>query len=190
MNYNEIRDILRVRLMSIKGNEQILDSVTHRIYEDMAMVYVLDYYPQPKYITNELLDIWGVDEEKLHEDALEAAHDSCGMKFRSIGQVFESNGDITEDPSAFYIVTTDAPYGAWALFYKNFMADFYNAKDCDGYYILPSSIHEMLLLPDNDFKPEELEKIVAEINATAVEPEDRLTDSVYYYDKDGFRRVA
>lgn len=190
MKYNEFRDILRVRLISVKGNEKFLEAVPHRNYEDMAMVYVLDYPDRPKYIINELLDMWGVDEEKLHEDAMEAAHDCCGMRFRSIGQVFESYGDVAEDPTAFYIVTTDAPYGAWALFYKNFMADFFSAMGCEGYYILPSSIHEMLLLPNKSFEPEELQKMVAEINATGVEPEDRLTDSVYYYDKDGFRRVA
>ena len=189
MNYNEIKDSLRVRLMPVIGNEAILDSVPHRLYEDIAMTYFLEY-PYPTIITNGMLDKWDADEERLHEDALEAAHNSCGIRFRSIGQMLRAFGEMVEDSGAFYVVTTEAPFGAWVIFYEDYMAAFAQAMNCDGYYILPSSVHELLLLPRNDLKPEELLTMVTEINRTAVAPEERLTDSVYYYDKDGFRKVA
>jgi hypothetical protein len=52
-----------------------------------------------------------------------------------------------------------------------------------SFYILPSSIHEILLVKDNgQFDRASLEKMVREVNATQVAPEDKLTDSVYHYD--------
>lgn len=58
-------------------------------------------------------------------------------------------------------------------------------------YILPSSIHEVLLLPVSMGTPEELAGIVKEVNRTLVLPEERLSDSVYRYDREsGKVRIA
>lgn len=48
-------------------------------------------------------------------------------------------------------------------------------------YILPSSIHEVLVLPSSILKPEELEVLVRSVNQTEVRPEDILSDHVYHY---------
>ena len=54
-----------------------------------------------------------------------------------------------------------------------------------NYYVLPSSIHELLILPDNgSMQLSELEAMVREVNATQVAPEDRLSDKVQYYDRE------
>lgn len=51
------------------------------------------------------------------------------------------------------------------------------------FFILPSSIHEVLIVPDNgQMGLRDLEDMVKEVNATQVAPEDKLTDSVYHYD--------
>lgn len=51
------------------------------------------------------------------------------------------------------------------------------------FYILPSSIHEILLVPDNgDKAADDLRDMVREVNATQVSPEEKLTDNVYHYD--------
>ena len=53
-----------------------------------------------------------------------------------------------------------------------------------SFFLLPSSIHEMIAVPDNGApKAEELGEMVCEINATQVDPEDVLTDSVYYFSR-------
>ena len=51
------------------------------------------------------------------------------------------------------------------------------------FYILPSSIHEILIIPDNGkMGLKDLENMVKEVNATQVSPADKLTDNVYHYD--------
>jgi hypothetical protein len=55
-------------------------------------------------------------------------------------------------------------------------------------YILPSSIHEVILLPMLDnYDREELEKMVREVNQESVSQEELLSEHVYtFYRKDGF----
>ena len=55
----------------------------------------------------------------------------------------------------------------------------------DNFYILPSSIHEVILVPESSAPPlKDLQEMVKEINATEVSPEDKLSDSVYRYDRE------
>ena len=51
------------------------------------------------------------------------------------------------------------------------------------FYILPSSIHETLILPDNGtFSVPELNAMVKEVNATQVSLEEQLSDKVQFCD--------
>ena len=55
----------------------------------------------------------------------------------------------------------------------------------EGYYILPSSIHETIILPKPCGVPaKELGEMVRDINRTQVNREERLSDCVYEYDKE------
>ena len=69
------------------------------------------------------------------------------------------------------------------MLYPDIIKDFSTAVDSD-IYILPSSIHELILLPARgDENCEELKSMVRDINETQVEREEVLSDSVYYYDR-------
>ena len=72
--------------------------------------------------------------------------------------------------------------GAAALFYPNQMEKI--AASLGGnYFVLPSSIHEVLILPDDgNLNYMELEQMVKEVNETTVDRKDQLSNNVYYYD--------
>ena len=54
-----------------------------------------------------------------------------------------------------------------------------------NYYILPSSIHEVLVIPENaGLTTRELSNMVHEINQTEVAAVDRLSDKVQFYDRE------
>ena len=58
-----------------------------------------------------------------------------------------------------------------------------SAIGADSFYLLPSSVHELLLVPDNGSASfDSLLFMVTDINATQVEMADQLTDNVYHYD--------
>lgn len=51
-----------------------------------------------------------------------------------------------------------------------------------NYYLLPSSIHEMIIMPENaTMSRKELCEMVTEVNAQYVEQDEVLSDAVYYY---------
>ena len=59
------------------------------------------------------------------------------------------------------------------------------------FYILPSSIHEVILVPESfGLEPERMQEMVKEINQTGVALEEVLSDSVYYFDGEEIRIVA
>ncbi len=50
-------------------------------------------------------------------------------------------------------------------------------------FIIPSSIHETILLPDDEtILAGDLKKMIHEVNTTQVSPDEVLSDSLYYYD--------
>ncbi len=64
---------------------------------------------------------------------------------------------------------------------------FRNFADVIGssFYIIPSSIHELLLLPDESMEEDkEFIDMIKLINDTQVVPEEILSYSLYYYDKE------
>lgn len=81
-----------------------------------------------------------------------------------------------------YVITNRArTNGAGAILYPELLKDFATAIHKD-LFILPSSVHECILLPVfGDENIDELKSMVKDINETQVAPEEVLSDSVYYY---------
>ena len=72
--------------------------------------------------------------------------------------------------------------GASAVLNKEHLRAWLDERDIKNtkFFMLPSSIHEVILLPyDEDVDLEGLSAMVKEINATQVEPEERLADRAY-----------
>lgn len=81
-----------------------------------------------------------------------------------------------------YIMTnSNGINGASVLLYKNIIREF--SKKCNSdLYILPSSIHEVILVPyEKSIKKEALEELVFDVNRTQVPTEDILSNQVYLY---------
>ena len=93
------------------------------------------------------------------------------------------NIDLPDDGVPKKIVTVpDKVLGAATIFSNRVMQELQNELG-EFFAILPSSIHEIIALPLNTYNQlQELLEIVVIINAGSVDPEDKLTDSVYYWD--------
>ena len=99
--------------------------------------------------------------------------------------------DENEDNPLYVISTESECYGAAVILYPGFLEKTAAKLESD-FFLLPSSLHEMVLVKDDgNLKTEELIQMVKEINASEVRAEDKLTDSVYYYNrkKQQLRRV-
>lgn len=88
---------------------------------------------------------------------------------------WENDGDM------FVLTTESGIFGASALFYPG-VIDKISEMFRVGFFILPSSVHEVIILPDvGNHNAEDLKKMVLEANRTVVQPKDILSDNVWYY---------
>ena len=77
-------------------------------------------------------------------------------------------------------------YGAAVILYEDFLEQFAKKINSD-FYILPSSIHEVILIPVGNDEEEvsHLKRMVFEVNHTELEEEEILSDSIYRYMRHG-----
>ena len=87
-----------------------------------------------------------------------------------------------ETPSMYVLTNADKMNGANSILDAKTMEDI-SEKIGGDFYILPSSLHEVIILPDTpEMDKDYLEHMVQDINAGQVAPEDKLSDHVYMYD--------
>ena len=88
------------------------------------------------------------------------------------------------DSAPMYVLSNSVGInGASALMYPNALKSIADELKKD-LVILPSSIHEVLLIPyENDVDFEDLSNMVTTINQEQVPVEDRLSNHVYYYSR-------
>ena len=192
--YDEMKSKLAMEVVSADRNAEMLENVPHEQMEDMAVVYRLILGQDSEgrssvLVTNDLMEQFGVTHEQLHDDAMISAPEIRPSEIRGMSVVMTEMmgpGMIPEidpaDEQMFVAGVSDNIHGAGVIAYPNFFED--AAEKLGGdFYVLPSSIHEVLLVRDNgEMTAKDLEAIVREVNATQVAPEEQLTDHVYHYD--------
>ena len=125
----------------------------------------------------------GISEEEIWEQA--QANTFAETKIRTMREIMSDllGGYVEEDeaPVQMYVVTNQSGLmGASAILDKKTIADYFSGSGITSFIVLPSSVHEMLLVPEQ-LSPgmEELNEMVRSINETQVRPEERLTDRAY-----------
>lgn len=191
-NYAEMKKKLAMEVVSAERNARMLQNVPHEQMEDIAVVYrlVLDSSKDASstvLVTNDLMDKFGITHEQLHDDAMKNAPLIRPAEIKGMEETLNEmqGGPVLEpDPDEILSVAgvPDQNHGAAVIAYPNFFED--AAEKLGGdYFIIPSSIHEVLLVKDTgEMNARDLAVMIREINATEVAPEDVLTDHAYHYD--------
>ena len=89
---------------------------------------------------------------------------------------------VGADDVPLYVCSNESKvFGAATVLYDGLLSSFGRKLGSD-FYILPSSVHEVLFVPARDgMDVMELSQMVREVNSTEVSVQDYLSDSVYYY---------
>ena len=142
-------------------------------------------------LTNKMLEELGVTEEKLWEGAIENTMRLFPEDVLNMDDVISSMCPWDEDtPSSPMLILTNSKKinGATAILYPGLLDRVREEKG--DFYILPSSLNEVLLLPlgEMDGDGESLRELVGDVNTNVLPPEDFLSNEVFFYD--GTLRVA
>lgn len=184
--YELIKNELDVVLLP-KRKIPNIDSVIHDELEDLAVVYCFIENKGQKQVIEmlqkDVLTLLCVDECQVKKDAIENAINKHKMLVSSIGCIISEIYNLDLDDIPMYVATTsDAQFGSKVLAYPEFL-DYAATLIGGSYYILPSSVHELILLKDDNITSSaELKNIVKEVNETEVSPDAYLSDEVYRYD--------
>ena len=193
-DYQLAKERISIEVVSAEKNAHILDNIPHKKMEDLAIVYRVNVNDGGEVLVNdELLDLYGISPEQLHKDAVKSAPIIKPVVLKGMNQVLTEmmspkdkqsmDLDAMDQDEMMYVATVpDKRNGAGVLAYDTFLDD--AAKKLGGdFFILPSSVHEILLLKDDgETSYVELEHMVKQVNAAEVSEEEQLTDSVYHYD--------
>ena len=154
-------------------------------------------------ITDNLMDGYGITLEELHDQALQNMDTLQPHSFKGMNETVAEMiaVDIARDqnigmdeakemamqmmpdiPDTMFVLTNDTKVnGAAAILNDDIRQEI--AEKVGDFYMLPSSIHETLIIPkDAGMEFKELEQMVQEVNQTQVAPGERLSDHVYEYD--------
>lgn len=189
--FENIRGRIIYRLVNYEKNKEILEDCPHIRLYDLAVTFrwvarIDDVGVSTSLITNKQVKEWGVSVNDLVLAARQNTPRLFPAKIIDMEEMLAGMVSFILYPSAIpmYILTNEQELnGASALLYGDILKDFANKKGSDM-YILPSSIHEVIMVPaDRIDDPKGLSSMVHEANTTVVSTGDVLSDSVYYYDR-------
>lgn len=194
----DIQNNIFLKLINFEKNQEILADCPYIKYEDLAITFRIllksdDSGIASACMRNKEFDKLNMDIDSLYNIAKENTRKLFPPVLQRLDKmIFDKYSDICEPPQGMdlYVLTNNQGInGAIYMSYEDIISDF--AKEHGSFYILPSSIHEVILFPrEQDEAREELSEMVMEINRYVVTDTEYLSDSVYFYDSDMGQIVA
>ena len=196
MDFDFVKDKIVPRLSSIEWNTGLLEVRPHTQIADLAVTYYVMLAQDETVVasipvTFKLMETWEVEVDTLHELALQNLTRLFPTTFMSMSSMLRgllpsiedddsSDGLIPQDDMMF-ILTSEQKLNGAANILDKAMMDRILDKFGSDFYLLPSSIHEWILVSDTGLNPTFLTSMVREVNAGEVSVEERLSSHVYRY---------
>jgi len=197
-NYSHIRKYIAYRIINYEKNKELLETVPYVRYLDLAIVFycLLNISKNGNatiLIHTNHLKLWNITTEQLYTQACQTTPLLLPYYFLNMtsimSELFHSQNSSNNNTLAatfcpMYVLTNSQKlYGASCVLYPNLLEAISEQLHAN-LFILPSSIHEIILLPAVSHSYyKELASMVAEINRTELAAEEILSDQIYYYSK-------
>ena len=190
LDFEKIRTQIVYKLVNVEKNQRMLTEVPNLPVFDLAIVFYWivslgESETSSVLIRNEHMNLWGIPISVLYECAKENTQRLYPPVFRSLDDYMEELMGEKFETGLMYILSNEAGVnGASVLLYPGIPGKIHKILK-RNYYLLPSSIHEFLVVPEDPFiSPENLKSIVREVNAAHLKEEELLSDQIYYFDGD------
>lgn len=196
--YETVRSQIIMRLVNYEKNKEILEECPYIRFHDLAITFRwLAHWDEigisTALITNSELLQWGIDCRQIYQDAVLNTGRIFPAEIHRLRDMIEERvlPDERNDVDLYVLTNTQGINGATCILYKNVLKDFAAVKN-SNLYLLPSSIHEMMICPEQEGICENmLLSLVKEANHMVVTMGEVLSDNIYYYDykKDSIRLI-
>lgn len=190
--YEKVRARLGFKLLHYEMNRELLEQIPHRKYLDLAIVCYCDIKDKrighgSILIKKEHMEMWEIDDDQLIQDAMKNMPYLYPADFMNMSVVLKQ---LYKDPvnlldvelPMFVLTNTERVNGAASLLYEGQLEKIEKILGQD-FYILPSSIHEVIIVPKSKGTDEDdLSRMVDEINHEQLAREEILSNHAYRYD--------
>lgn len=202
MDFEKVKKRIVYKLINAERNEKLLGTIPHICFLDLAICFCYAFSHKSLgngtiLVNNSQMKVWNTNTVELLRLAQKNTRRLFGMDMQPMERILEQllreelDGDAAEGKA---LVISTIPmnvlsnrrrqYGAAAMLYPGVLQTIADSLEA-SLYILPSSVHEVIIMPDTGQEdPDFLKEMVAEVNATQVLPEEILSGSVYYYDRE------
>lgn len=207
LDTSRLKDNVFFTLINAEQNKELLKTVPHRKFEDLAIVYRWNIGSDSSGMYTNLVDSRlakkeGLTENDLYNAARKNTKELLPVSVRNMNEIIseiifgeneledemdkEFKKVMMETPNehSMYVITNESKlYGAASILYEEPLHELAEKFGSD-LYILPSSVHEVIAVSADMGSPDDLAEMVYEINMEQVDIDDRLSNQVYCYDKD------
>lgn len=196
-DFESVKPRVIYKLVNKDRNKDLLKDVPYVDYLDLAIVFLCLFEQKENetatiLLHNSHLKLWNVTVDDLWEAASANTPRLLPHVVRPMGEVLEEMMGIPMDDELMEVMQLQRLYivsngpkvnGATTMLYPDMLSEFAKCVQSD-FFILPSSIHELILFPAMDKSDYAgLMELVQQVNATEVAPEDILSDHPYYYNR-------
>lgn len=192
-----------IRLVNLEKNKEFLLGKTYLPFLDLATVFYCVVNKESEQMTSVAIpkscsDKWDISLEEALDKVLEDMTIHFPIERKALGDMIEgilcddTFGDVMNPPELELPACSPRIYcqtntyklnGAATILYKNALKELAEKLSVDILYIIPSSIHETLIIPeDEDIVLEGLKELIKDVNTTTVSPNEVLSDNLYVYD--------
>ena len=191
-SWEKVQNKVYPMIVSAKENEDLKEKYFYQEYLDLLILYVIRVTKVgigSIKITKQLIKSWKVSEYEIHRQAVENLK-TDGYWVKSLYSVVKENllGIIEDDEEEIegaepmYVLTNQIKYfGAAGIFLCAEL--FQEIVGKRNFYILPSSIHELILVVDyEEYEMEALSAMVRKVNEEQLTADEILSDHAYYFD--------
>ncbi len=197
-DFDMCKDKIIPRLVNSKWNEDVLANRPYVEVSDLSVIFVVDMGTNENGsmsipITNDIMNRWHVTVEDLYDVAmLNMEREDDGlfvpisvMLMGMMGVDATGNPSVETDDTLFVLTNKSKVLGASMLLSKKMMNKVVEKVGSD-FFIIPSSVHEVLIIPNNPgLSVQSLEELVHDVNTSQVDLPDRLGDHIYRYSENG-----
>lgn len=218
-DYSKVIDKLGVKLVNRDRNEELLKDVPYKTFSDLVILFFISISNDAIgdgtiLINNSIFKDWNITLDQLYEDAInnmtfkyppERSHiidtliemyakkhnaDTSCLK-EAINDWISFVRSVDYSDRRMYVLTNTSKWlGASVICYKGMLKELGDYFESD-YFILPSSIHEVILVPyEDNFERYEFNDMVHEINMAEVGAEELLSDHAYRYIRESDELIA
>jgi len=196
-DFAKVKNHIIFKLVNYDRNKELLSKVPHVRYLDLAVVFnCFINSTEDGYATilihHQHLSYWNISTEDLYALAIKNTPHLLHYQLQNMTDVIidlfcdeqiELSKELLPVFPMYVLSNTTKLNGSGCILYEDLLSEIAQHLDSD-FYILPSSIHEVLLIPvASAASYEDLSSMVHEINATQLAREEVLSDRVYFYSR-------